>query len=161
MIDIIGLISGEHNNLRENIALGIEYSSTFGPTYEKSSVVTVNFKKVIRYLSENLLAHFRQEEILIDLIEENVDTTADEQKVMSGILRKHKELRMEFNKLNEFMSRDDLDYGMIGEFSEKSCKLLNDLFQHAKEEDEDFYPFAREKLSPEHLDMIKDQLKNP
>ncbi|MDP6157112.1 MAG: hemerythrin domain-containing protein [Candidatus Thermoplasmatota archaeon] len=159
MIDIIGLISSAHNNQREKIALGVEYSSMFGPTYEKSNVTTVNFNKVIKYLSENLLVHFKQEEILIDLIEENVDTTAEEQRVMSKILRKHKELRIGFKKLNEVISRDDLDYEMIREFSEKSRRLLNDLFQHAREEDETFYPFVREKLTTENLLLLEARIK--
>jgi len=155
MIDIISLISGAHKNVREKIALGIEYSSMFGPTYEKSSVTTVNFTKIMGYLSENLLVHFKQEEILIDLIEENIDTSVEEQRVMSRILLKHKELRTGFNNLNELISRDDLDYEMIREFSENSRRLLNDLFQHAKEEDESFYPFAREKLTTEDLMLLE------
>ncbi len=158
MIDIIGLISNAHNNLRENIALGIEYSSMFGPTHENNKVTTVNFNNVMRYLSENLLVHFKQEEILIDLIEENVDITAEEQRIMSNILRKHKELRNGFYKLKKLISQDELDYGMIREFSEESRILLRDLLEHADEEDDTFYPFVRHKLSKENLLLLKGRI---
>ena len=158
MIDIISLISGAHDNLREKIALGIEYTNEFGPTIDGSSVTTVNFNRVMRYLSENLLVHFRQEEILIDVIRENVDISAEEERIISKILREHRRLRMELGKLSEFKFVDDLNYEVIRDFSENSRRLLNDLFQHAKEEDEDFYPFAREKMSPERIVMIEDRL---
>jgi len=158
MIDIISLISDAHDNLREKIALGIEYTSEFGPTIDGSSVTTVNFNSVMRYLSENLLVHFRQEEILIDVIQENVDISAEQEKIISKILREHRRLRMELGKLSEFKFVDDLNYEVIKDFSENSRRLLNDLFQHAKEEDENFYPFAREKLSAEHIAMTEDRL---
>ena len=159
MIDMIGLISSAHNNLKEKVALGFEYSSMFDPTYEKTNVTTVNFTKIMRYLSENLLVHFKQEEILIDIIEENVDTTAEEQRVMSKVLLKHKELRAGFDKLKKFISQDKLDYRMIREFSEKSRILLNDLLKHAGEEDETFYPFARDKLSKENLLLLEARIE--
>ena len=159
MIDIISLISDAHNNVREKIVLGVEYTSEFGPSIMGSSVTTVNFNNVLRYLSENLAVHFKQEEILIDVLQENVDISAEEENIISKILREHKRLRMELKKLNEFKFVDDLNYEVIKDFSEKSRRLLNDLFQHAKEEDEYFFPFARKKLNPEHLKIIEDRLK--
>lgn len=36
---------------------------------------------------------------------------------------------------------------------------LNDLFQHARDEDENFHPFVRERLSTEHLRMIEDRIR--
>ncbi len=158
MIDIIGLVSSAHDSIREKIALGVEYTSEFGPAVTGSSVTIVNFNKVMRYLSENLLVHFKQEEILIDVIQENMDISAEQEKIIGKILREHRRLRMEFGKLNDFKFVDGLDYEAIRDFSENSRRLLNDLFQHAKEEDEDFYPFAREKMGPEHIAMTEERL---
>lgn len=156
MKDIVSVLMDTHETVKENMAMTLDYLSIF----ERSSGLSKReiIKNTMKFLSKNLVEHFKREEIMIDVMKKHFGFSVEEQQIISKILKEHKILLPEFERLNEIASKyKPSDKKIVKDFVDTSRKIFDDLFEHAKLEDEKLFPLAREKLSEEHLEIIEKQ----
>ncbi len=155
MKDIMSILCYTHETVKEKVAMWLKLI----PAIERFETWR-KIDDIISFLSECVVKHFEDEEILIDVIKKHVNLTVEEQQMMSKFLEEHEVLLAKLEKLKEIASKyNPEDRKTMDEFTRNSHQIIDELLKHAKEEDEKLFPLAREKLTAEHLGMIEEQLE--
>lgn len=155
MRDVVSMLCDTHETVKEKVAMWLRLI----PAVEQFDTWQ-KIDGLISFLSECAVKHFKDEEILIDVIKKYIDLSVEEQQMMSKFLKEHEILLTKLGKLKEITSKyDPKNRKIVDEFTETSHQIINELLKHAKEEDEKLFPLAREKLTVKHLKIFEEQLE--
>lgn len=153
MKDIVSSLCNTHETVKEKVAFWLDLLPVLEQPGEWSRM-----EGIMQFLSRNLVAHFKREEILMDVMKRHLDLTAEEQQTLSKLLQDHEKLLAEFERLNKIASKyNPNNKTIVNDFMHTSQGIIDYLFEHAKEEDDRLFPLARKKLTAEHLEMIERQ----
>ncbi|MCG2826504.1 MAG: hemerythrin domain-containing protein [Thermoplasmatales archaeon] len=154
MKDLVSMLCDTHETVKEKVAMWLKLI----PAVERFETWQ-KIDGLISFLSECAVKHFKDEEILIDVIKKYVNLTVEEQQMMSKFLREHEILLAKLENLKETASKyNPGDRKIVDEFTGNSHQIIDELLKHAKEEDEKLFPLAREKLTVKHLKIFEEQL---
>lgn len=153
MRDIVSELCNTHETVKEKVAFWLDLLPVLEQPGEWSQT-----EGIMKFLSKNLVEHFRREEMLMDVMKKYLDLTAEEQQMLSKFLQDHEKLLAEFERLNKIASKYNPDNKtIVNDFMNTSQGIIDYLLKHAKEEDEKLFPLAREKITGKHSEIIEKQ----
>ncbi|OGS20557.1 MAG: hypothetical protein A2252_09875 [Elusimicrobia bacterium RIFOXYA2_FULL_39_19] len=113
------------------------------------------------FFNKQLIVHFRNEGIMINIMERELALTTEEKGILSEILAEHAVIIKEYEELNKFIEKyknNPQDRHIRESVIDAAHKIFGLLPPHAAKEDKYLYPLAKEKLSDKHLKELEEKI---
>ncbi len=157
IIDVIEILKNGHGGIQETILLRKKYIDSIGIESELGTDAVKILKKKMEFLNDVMIPHFRQEEVAIFLIRNEIDMKTTEGEIIRKVLEEHVDFRERIDAFIEDTLINTKESIQIPLFKNKFNKLLNDILEHAEFEDEELFPIIRNRINPGHIKYIKEK----
>ena len=163
--------------MRENIAdmVGQTYTETSERiSFMKEILFKLSPKNVwdekgnmLVYFHKELDNHFRNEELLIDILMRDTKLLPDERKLLNNIIQEHKYLAANFDRAEKLAKiMDQYDNSVKEKYIKTIDLTMRVMHAHAEKENKLFFPMAKKILSDKQyielrrkISSIKDRIK--
>lgn len=150
--DIVDIIFQTHTAGKERTII---YKNTVLKLENEDISDTI--KEIVTFFSSQIPVHFKSEEIIIDILKTMV-LSANNLNAINEILTEHKDM---IEKLEELKNQTKKNSKALKEDSiEKMNNLIEQLFDHAKKEDQILFPLARERINEKQKEELRIKIEN-
>ena len=149
---IVDIIFQTHTSGKERV---IFFKSTASALDNED--ISDTLKEFVAFFSSHLPLHFKSEEILIDMLK-NIELPVNDINDINKILTEHKDMEKELKELKTQVEKSDS--ALQEDSIEKMNNLIEQLFEHAKKEDQILYPLAQEKINEKLKEKLRSKIQH-
>ncbi|MEA3548859.1 MAG: hemerythrin domain-containing protein [Thermodesulfobacteriota bacterium] len=150
--DIVDIIFQTHTSGKERIIIFKIVASQL-----ENEDISETLKEFVVFFSSHLPLHFKSEEILIDILK-TIELPVNNINDISNLLTEHKSMEKELEELKIQVEKSDS--ALQEDSIQKMNKLIEQLFQHSKKEDQILFPLAQEKINGKLKEKLRSKIEH-
>ena len=150
--DIVDIIFQTHTSGTERIIIFKIIASQL-----ENEDISDTLNEFVVFFSSHLPLHFKSEEILIDILK-TIELPVSNINDISNLLTEHKNMEKELKELKIQVEKSDS--ALQEDSIQKMNKLIEQLFEHSKKEDQILFPLAQEKINGELKEKLRSKIEH-